>query len=167
MILLEDPNMNPAELFEPNNEFPPKFTLRMLDEKAQCEKIAKEYANSMKRPKYYPLYEMTCAKVDVEELKLFDHQKVEVELNDEEYVYLLTRALFFGSTYRFSHLSHENPVLAQKVFAQAMASYPNDLKSDGALYQIDFSEMHENAKEIYQLQSYFFPGEWNNSRIFI
>ena len=159
--------MNPAELFEPNNEFPPKFTLRMLDEKAQCEKIAKEYANSMKRPKYYPLYEMTCAKVDVEELKLFDHQKVEVELNDEEYVYLLTRALFFGSTYRFSHLRHENPALAQKVFTQAMAGYPDDLKSDGALYQIDFSEMHENAKEIYQLQSYFFPGEWNNSRIFI
>ena len=71
MIYLEDPNMNPAELFEPNNEFPPKFTLRMLDEKAQCEKVAKEYANSMRRPKYYPLYEMTCAKVNVEERKLF------------------------------------------------------------------------------------------------
>ena len=167
MIYLEDPNMNPAELFEPNNELPPKFTLRMLDEKAQCEKIAKEYANSMKRPKYYPLYEMTCAKVDVEELKLFDHQKVEVELNDEEYVYLLTRALFFGSTYRFSHLRHENPALAQKVFTQAMAGYPDDLKSDGALYQIDFSEMHDNAKEIIQLKNYFFPDKVNTSMLFL
>lgn len=167
MIFLEDPNMNPAELFEPNDELPPKFSLWLHDDQAQCEKVAKEYAASMRRPKYYPLYEMTCAKVDEQEGKLFDHQKVELELNDEEYVYLLTRALLFGTTYLFSHLRYENPVLAQKVFAQAMASYPNDLKSDGALYQIDFSEMHENAKEIYQLQSYFFPGEWNNSRIFI
>ncbi len=167
MIFLEDPNMNPAELFEPNNELPPKFTLRMLDEKAQCEKVAKEYVNSMRRPKYYPLYEMTCAKVDVEECKLFDHQKVEVELNDEEYVYLLTRALLYGTTYRFSHLRHENPALAQKVFTQAMASYPDNLKSDVALYQIDFSEMHDNVKEIIQLKNYFFPGDLNNSRIFI
>lgn len=167
MILLEDPNMNPAELFEPNNEFPPKFTLRMLDEKAQCEKIAKEYANSMRRPKYYPLYEMTCAKVNVEELKLFDHQKVEVELNDDEYVYLLTRALLYGTTYRFSHLRHENPALAQKVFTQAMAGYPDDLKSEGALYQIAFSEMHDNAKEIIQLKNYFFPDKVNTSMLFL
>ncbi len=167
MIYLEDPNMNPAELFEPDNELPPKFSLWLHDDKAQCEKVAKEYANSMRRPKYYPLYEMTCAKVDVEERKLFDHQKVEVELNDDEYVYLLTRALLYGTTYRFSHLRHENPALAQKVFTQAMAGYPDDLKSDGALYQIAFSEMHDNAKEIFQLKNYFFPGDLNNSRIFI
>ena len=167
MISLENPNMNPAELFEPNNELPPKFTLRQLNEKAQCEKVAKEYANSMRRPKYYPLYEMTCAKVDVEECKLFDQQKVEVELTDEEYVYLLTRALLFGTSYYFSHLRHENPALAQKVFTQAMSGYPDDLKNDGALYQIAFSEMHDNAKEIFQLKNYFFPDDLNNSCIFI
>lgn len=163
MIFLEDPNMNPAELFEPNNELPLKFSLWLHDDKDRCEKAAKEYAASMRRPKYYPLYEMTCAKVDLIEGKLFDHQKVEVELNDEEYVYLLTRALLFGTTYYFSHLRHENPALAQKVFTQAMAGYPDDLKSDGALYQIAFSEMHDNAKEIFQLKNYFFPDKVNTS----
>lgn len=167
MISLEDPNMNPAELFEPNNGLPFKFSLRLHDDKAQCEKVAKEYTNSMRRPKYFPLYEMTCAKVDVIERKLFDHQKVEVELNDEEYVYLLTRALLFGTTYRYSHLRHENPALAQKVFTQAMACYPDDLKSDGALYQIAFSEMHDNAKEIFQLQNYFFPDKVNTGMLFL
>ena len=167
MIFLEDPDMNPAELSEANNELPPKFSLWLHDETAQCEKVAKEYANSMRRPKYFPLYEMTCAKVNVEERKLFDHQKVEVELTDEEYVYLLTRALLYGTTYRFSHLRHENPALAQKVFTQAMAGYPDDLKSEGALYQIAFSEMHDNAKEIIQLKNYFFPDKVNTSMLFL
>lgn len=167
MIFLEDPNMNPARLFEPNKELPPKFSLWLHDDKAQCEKVAKEYAASMRRPKYFPLYEMTCAKVNVEERKLFDHQKVEVELNDEEYVYLLTRALLYGTTYRFSHLRHENPALAQKVFTQAMAGYPDKLKSDGDLYQIAFSELHDNAKEIFQLKNYFFPDMINTGMVFL
>jgi hypothetical protein len=167
MILLEDETMNLGELFKPSNELPQKFSLWLHDEAPRCEKVAKEYAASMRRPKYLPLYEMTCFKVDMIERKPVDPQKVEVELTDEEYVYLLTRALLYGTTYRFSHLRQENPALAQKVFTQAIAGYPDDLKSDGAIYQIAFSEMHENAKEIIQLKNYFFPGDLNKSRIFI
>ena len=167
MISLEDPNMNPTEFFESNNEFPPLFSLWLHDEKAQCEKVAKEYALSMKRPKYFPLYEMTCAKINRKERCLSDPQKVEVELTDMEYVYLLTRVLLYGTTYRFSHLRQENPALAQKVFTQAIAGYPDDLKSDSAVYQIAFSEMHENAKEIIQLKDYFFPEKMNTTMFFI
>lgn len=60
MISLEDPNMNPAELFEPNDELPPKFSLWLHDDKDQCEKVAKEYANSYNLGnKYYLCYQKT------------------------------------------------------------------------------------------------------------
>lgn len=167
MILLEDETIDPTEPFKPNNELPLRFSLWLHDENLRCEKAAREYAATMKRPKYLPLYEMTCAKIDEMEHKLVDPKKVEVELTDEEYVYLLTRALIYGTSYRLSHLQKERPVLAQKVFAQAMASYPDELKAAGARYQMLFNEMHENAKEIIQLKNYFWPDKVNSSIIFL
>lgn len=167
MILLEDETMNPGEFFKPSDELPQKFSLWMQDETLSCEKVAKEYAATMKRPKYLPLYEMTCVKVDTIERKLVDSRKVEVELTDEEYVFLLTKALLFGTTYRFCHLHSERPELAKKIFTQALDGYPEELKAEGAVYRVVFDEIHENAKEIIQLKNYFFPGDLNKSRIFI
>jgi len=167
MIQLEDETMNPSELLKPSDDVPMRLSLWLHNETARCEKAAKEYAATMKRPKYLPLYEMTCAKVDEENHKLFDRRKVDVELTDDEYVWLLTRSLLFGTTYLFSHLRNENPTLAQKVFAQAMDAYPDELKEDGVRYQVFFNEIYENAKEIIQLQNYFFPDKVNTTTIFI
>lgn len=167
MIFLEDPYLNPTEPLEPKNEFPSKTVSRMRSEAKQFEAAAKEYAATMKRPKPESRYEMTLAKINREECSLFDPRKVEVELTDDEYVYLLTRALLYGTSYRLTHLSKEHPTLANKVLAQAMEAYPDELKEAGAYYQMLFDEMHENAKEIIQLKDYFFPEKVNTTMLFI
>lgn len=167
MIHLEDENINPTEPMEPESEQPSKFALMMREKALRYEIVAKEYATTMKRPKPEPRYEMTIAKINLKEHCLSNPMKVNVELTDEEYVYLLTRALLYGSSYRLTHLNKEHPSLAQKIFEQAKAEYPDELKTVGAHYQMLFDEMHENAKEIIQLKDYFFPEKRNTSMFFI
>ena len=152
------------------NELPtdPNFQLFLMDQEAKFAPVAKEYMERMKRPKYpLPLYKMQCGKHDVENRSMIDPQEIEVELTDYEYGFLLLRALIYGTTYLFTHLRLEKPELAQKILTQALASYPEELKDDNFSYQIYFTEIHENAKEIYQLQSYFFPEKTNTQTIFI
>ena len=167
MIYLEDEDINPTEPMEPESEQPSKFALMMRKEALRYEKAAKEYATTMKRPKPEPRYEMTIAKINLEEHCLSDPMKVNVELTDNEYVYLLTRALLYGSSYRLTHLNKEHPALAQKIFEQGKAQYPDELQTAGTPYQMLFDEMHENAKEIIQLKDYFFPEKRNTSMLFI
>ena len=167
MISLEDPNLDPTDPLEPQNEHPSKTVSRMRSEAEQFEAVAKEYTATMKRPKPESRYEMTIAKINRKERCLSDPRKVEVELTDDEYVYLLTRALLYGTSYRLTHLNKEHPSLANKVFTQAMAAYPDELKQPGAYYQMLFNEMHENAKEIIQLKDYFFPEKVNTTMFFI
>lgn len=163
MISIEDENKVPND----PKELPSKVALWFQEKAVKYEAAAKEYAATMKRPKYLPLYEMTCVKVDEIERKLVDPRKVEVELTNDEYVYLLTKALLYGTTYHFSHLCSERPELANKIFIQAMAGYPDELKTEGAVYQVVFDEIHENAKEIVQLKDYFFPGDVNTTMFFL
>lgn len=57
--------------------------------------------------------------------------------------------------------------MTQKILTQALAGYPEELKDGHSHYQIYFTEIQENAREIYQLQSYFFPKNINSPTIFI
>jgi len=152
------------------NELPtdPNFQLFLMDQEAKFAPVAKEYMERMKRPKYpLPLYKMQCGKHDAEDRILMDPREIEVELTDYEYGFLLLRALIYGTTYFFTHLKLEKPELAQKILTQALDSYPEELQDDNYSYQILFTEIHENAKEIYQLQAYFFPEKTNTQTIFI
>lgn len=152
------------------NELPswPNYELYLMEQEARFEPVAQEYMERMKRPKYpLPLYKMQCGKHDVENRSLIDPQEIEVELTDHEYKFLLIRALIYGTTYLFTHLRLEKPELAQKILTQALAGYPEELKDNHFHYQIYFTEIQENAREIYQLQSYFFPKDINTQTIFI
>ena len=152
------------------NELPtdPNFELFLMEQEAKFAPVAQEYMERMKRPKYpLPLYKMQCGKHDVKNRSMIDPREIEVELTDHEYRFLLLRALIYGTTYRFTHLRLEKPELARKILAQASASYPEELKDDNFSYQIYFTEIHDNAKEIYQLQAYFFPKSVNTPTIFI
>lgn len=159
MVWLTTENQLPTE---------PNFQLYLMEQEAKFAPVAREYMERMKRPKYpLPLYKMKCGKHDVENRRIIDPQEVEVELANPEYRFLLLRALIYGTTYLFTHLKLEKPELAQKILTQALACYPEELKDDNFSYQIFFTEIHENAKEIYQLQAYFFPEKINNEAIFI
>lgn len=159
MTWLTDENLLPTD---------PNFQLFLMDQEAKFTPVVKEYMERMKRPKYpLPLYKMKCGKRNAEDRILLDPREIEVELADYEYGFLLLRALIYGTTYLFTHLKLEKPELAQKILTQALASYPEELQDDNYSYQILFTEIHENAKEIYQLQAYFFPENANTPTIFI
>ena len=152
------------------NELPtdPNYELYLMEQEAKFAPVAKEYMERMKRPKYpLLLYKMKCGKHDIENRKMIDSREIEVELTDTEYGFLLLRALIYGTTYLFTHLRLEKPELARKILTQALASYPEELKDDSSDYQIHFTEICENAREIYQLQAYFFPKNINTPTIFI
>lgn len=145
-----------------------KIKLRVLAIEAENAAVAKEYLAMKKKPFYHPehFYEMSAFKYNVKKNCGVEPERTAyVELTDEEYLYLLTKVLTYGSSYRYKHLNNDRPELGRKVIEQLYGSY-EDLEKDGLGYHVTFDEVFENAKEIMQLKDYFFPGSPNTSVIF-
>lgn len=167
MILLDpiddgsDMNLTPDELN--------KMELRVLEEEAKNAAVAKEYLANKKKPFYHPehYYEMSACKFNVKKRRAIEPTRKDyVELSDEEYLFLLTKVLTFGSSYLFKHLHEDRPEMAQKIIEKLYGCY-EDGTEEGWGYHVTFDEVFENAKEIVQLKDYFFPEKRNTSMLFI
>lgn len=167
MILLDpiddgsDMNLTPDELN--------KVELRVLEEEAKNAAVAKEYLANKKKPFYHPehYYEMSACKFNVKKRRAIEPTRKDyVELSDEEYLFLLTKVLTFGSSYLFKHLHEDRPEMAQKIIEKLYGCYEDGTK-EGWGYHVTFDEVFENAKEIVQLKDYFFPEKRNTSMLFI
>ena len=167
MILLDpiddgsDMNLTPDELN--------KMELRVLEEEAKNAAVAKEYLANKKKPFYHPehYYEMSACKFNVKKRRAIEPTRKDyVELSDEEYLFLLTKVLTFGSSYLFKHLHEDRPEMAQKIIEKLYGCYEDGTK-EGWGYHVTFDEVFENAKDIIQLKDYFFPEKRNTSMLFI
>ena len=87
-----------------------------------------------------------------------------VELNDEEYLFLLTKVLTYGSSYHFKHLIEDRPEMAQRIIEKLYGTYEDEKDSWG--YHVTFDEVFENAKEIIQLKDYYMPDNPNSTEFF-
>ena len=155
-----DMNLTPDELN--------KMELRVLEEEAKNAAVAKEYLANKKKPFYHPehYYEMSACKFNVKKRRAIEPTRKDfVELSDEEYLFLLTKVLTFGSSYLFKHLHEDRPEMAQKIIEKLYGCY-KDGTEEGWGYHVTFDEVFENAKEIVQLKDYYMPGDPNNTMIF-
>ena len=155
-----DMNLTPDELN--------KMNLRVLEEEAKNASVAKEYLANKKKPFYHPehYYEMSACKFNVKKRRAIEPTRKDfVELSDEEYLFLLTKVLTFGSSYLFKHLHEDRPEMAQKIIEKLYGCY-KDGTEEGWGYHVTFDEVFENAKEIVQLKDYYMPGDPNNTMIF-
>ena len=145
-----------------------KIHLRVLATEAKNAAVAKEYLAMKKKPFYHPehFYEMSACKYNVKKYRAVEPMRTDyVELSDEEYLFLLTKVLTYGSSYRYHHLNADRPELARMIIELFYGSV-EDLGKDGLGYHVVFDEIFENAKEIMQLKDYYFPGNPNSSVIF-
>ena len=166
MILLDpiddgsDMNLTPDELN--------KMELRVLEEEAKNTAVAKEYLANKKKPFYHTehYYEMSACKFNVKKRRAIEPTRIDfVELSDEEYLFLLTKVLTFGSSYLFKHLHEDRPEMAQKIIEKLYGCY-KDGAEEGWGYHVTFDEVFENAKEIVQLKDYYMPGNPNSTMPF-
>ena len=166
MILLEpiddgsDTNLTPDELN--------KVELLVLEEEAKNAAVAKEYLANKKKPFYHPehYYEMSACKFNVKKHRAIEPTRKDfVELSDEEYLFLLTKVLTFGSSYLFKYLYEDRPEMAKKIIEKLYGCY-EDGTEEGWGYHVTFDEVFENAKEIVQLKDYYMPGNPNSTMTF-
>lgn len=153
-------NLTPDEL--------KKVELRVLEEETKNAAVAKEYLANKKKPFYHPehYYEMSACKFNVKKRRAIEPTRKDfVELSDEEYLFLLTKLLTFGSSYLFKHLHEDRPEMAQKIIEKLYGCY-EDGTEEGWGYHVSFDEVFENAKEIIQLKDYYMPGDPNNTMTF-
>lgn len=146
----------------------PNFQLIIIDRERKYGPVAREYLAMKKKPFYHPehWYEMSACKYDLKKRCAVEPMRKDyMELNDGEYLFLLTRILIFGSSYRYIHLLDERPELARRIIEKLFGCVEN-LRKDGLGYHVTFDEVFENAKEIMQLKDYYFPGNPNSSMIF-
>lgn len=145
-----------------------KMHLIVLEREKKNAAVAKEYLAMKKKPFYHPehFYEMSACKYDVKKYRAVEPMRTGyVELTDEEYLFLLTKMLTYGSSYRYHHLNEDRPELARRIIEMFYGSV-EDLKKDGLGYYVVFDEIFENAKEIMQLKDYYFPSNPNSTTIF-
>jgi len=145
-----------------------KIHLRVLEEENRNAAVAKEYLAMKKKPFYHPehFYEMSACKYNEKKYRAVEPMRTDfVELSDEEYLFLLTKVLTYGSSYRYHHLNENRPELAHRIVEQFYGSV-EDIEKDGLGYHVVFDEIFENAKEIMQLKDYYFPGSPNSTKIF-
>ena len=144
-----------------------KLKLRVLEIENKNAAVAKEYQATHKRPYYFPehAYEMSACKFIVKKRRAIEPKRTDfVELSDEEYLFLLTKVLTYGSSYHFKHLNEDRPEMAQRIIEKLYGSYEEE--KDGWGYHVTFDEIFENAKEIIQLKDYYMPGNPNSTEFF-
>ena len=145
-----------------------KMELLILEQETKNAAVAKEYLANKKKPFYHPehYYEMSAFKFNVEKRQAIEPTRKDfVELNDNEYLFLLTKVLTYGSTYRFEYLYQDRPEMAKRIIEKLYGCY-EDGEKDGWKYYVTFDEVFENAKEIIQLKDYYMPGNPNSTEIF-
>lgn len=165
MFIIED---NPRDFEEPlTEEQRNKVKLMVLAEETKKAAVAKEYMATRKKQFYHPehFYEMSACKYNVKKHRAVEPlRKGLVELNDEEYLFLLTKLLVFGSSYHYKHLYGDKPITARRIIEQLYGSYEE--QGEGLDYHVVFDEVFENAREIMQLKDYYFPGNENRTELF-
>ena len=123
-----------------------KLKLRVLEIENKNATVAKEYQATHKRPYYFPehAYEMSAFKFIVKKRRAIEPKRTDfVELSDEEYLFLLTKVLTYGSSYHFKHLLEDRPEMAKRIVEKLYGSYEEE--KDGWGYHVIFDEVFENA----------------------
>ena len=165
MIILDPINDGTEEELAPSQL--EKVKLRVLEIENKNAAVAKEYQAMHKRPYYFPehAYEMSACKFIVKKRRAIEPKRTDfVELNEEEYLFLLAKVLTYGSSYHFKHLKEDRPEMAQRIIEKLYGSYEEE--KDGWGYHVAFDEIFENAKEIIQLKDYYMPGNPNSTEFF-
>lgn len=94
------------------------------------------------------LYNMICRGFDEKEQKMMGPVAFGMELEDEEYIYLLTQQLLDDLGFTFNRLLLYNPRLAQKISDRADGCFNDYLFLNHVPYLIDFEEVRRDVKTI-------------------
>ena len=99
-------------------------------------------------PRY--LYQMSCFYWDANGQKMSERTEFEVDLMDEEYLYLLNNMTQRSGRYTFNELIFDNPELAKKISLAAdnKVDFPFQLTDLGHSFIVIFDEVIDDEKQI-------------------